>query len=139
MANWPNHFIPGKQFLKRPNGNPVENHCSVGFKPGKEVTSLLHPRRNGEPKAMPECPERTRFLLAVALVQFRRLVRAVPEYKMYGRFLSGFVTFSYPSKSIGEYLTSTRHLLTFRVLLDLIAGFDCLIQIVIQFGGFDCD
>jgi len=22
MAKWPNHFISGKQFQKRPNGNP---------------------------------------------------------------------------------------------------------------------
>jgi len=23
MAKWPNHFISGKQFQKRPNGNPA--------------------------------------------------------------------------------------------------------------------
>jgi len=26
MAKWPNHFISGKQFQKRPNGNPDEVH-----------------------------------------------------------------------------------------------------------------
>jgi hypothetical protein len=25
MAKWPNHFISGKQFQKRPNGNPAKN------------------------------------------------------------------------------------------------------------------
>ncbi len=25
MAKWPNHFISGKQFQKRPNGNPGVN------------------------------------------------------------------------------------------------------------------
>jgi len=29
MTKWPNHFISGKQFQKRPNGNPDEWLCSL--------------------------------------------------------------------------------------------------------------
>ncbi len=28
MAKWPNHFISGKQFQKRPNGNPAEDRLT---------------------------------------------------------------------------------------------------------------
>ncbi len=34
MAKWPNHFISGKQFQKRPNGNPAPNDKKLTFQRG---------------------------------------------------------------------------------------------------------
>jgi hypothetical protein len=44
MAKWPNHFISGKQFQKRPNGNPaLKDHFQEGA-PDKRI-KLFQPTK----------------------------------------------------------------------------------------------
>ena len=42
MAKWPNHFISGKQFQKRPNGNPGK-WVDLSYCP--KNNNLWHPTR----------------------------------------------------------------------------------------------